>query len=78
MSTLTGREMAAKIRDGEFDTVSTIANLNTYNARGEKQGEAIGTRIELPESTLEGRLSTIRFSIDRVKDGTAYVKRLQV
>lgn len=63
--TYTGREMAAKMRDGEFETVELLANLNTYNARNEKQGEAIGTRVHLPEATLGGRLGDLKFSIER-------------
>lgn len=70
----TGREMAAKMRDGEFDVVETFANLNTYNARGEKQGEATATRVHLPESTLEGQLGKVKFSIERRKENKVIVE----
>jgi len=34
MTTYTGKEMAAKMRDGEFDTVETFATLPTFNDKG--------------------------------------------
>jgi len=73
-NTFTGREMAAKMRDGKFDTVEVLATINTYNARGEKQGEAIATRVQVPESTLMGRLRKTRMEIDHVYGETAYVE----
>ena len=71
----TGREMAANLRDGQISAVETFANLDTHNARGEKQGEAVATRVELSEATLGGRLGKLRFNIERVRsDGTAIVE----
>lgn len=72
--TFTGREVAAKMRDGEFDTVEVFAEINTYNTHGEKQGTAVATRVEIPESTLMDRLRKIRISIERVRNDTAYVE----
>jgi len=68
MKTHTGRELAAKIRDGEFDTVETLANLNTFDAEDEKQGTAVGVRVEISEDTLNSRLSNLRFSIENQYD----------
>jgi hypothetical protein len=73
-NTFTGREMAAKMRDGKFDAVEVLATINTYNARNEKQGEAIGTRVEIPESTLMDRFGSTRIEIVRVEDNAAYVE----
>ena len=72
--TYTGREVAAKMRDGEFDTVEVFAEINTYNARGEKQGTAVATRVEIPESTLMNRLRSTRIEIDHIHNNTAYVE----
>ncbi len=68
MKTYTGRELAAKMRDGEFEAVETLANLNTYNAYDKKQGTAVGARIEIPEDTLMSRFSNFKFSIENRYD----------
>jgi len=68
MKTYTGRELAAKMRDGGFETVETLASLNTFDAEDEKQGTAIGVRVEISENTLMGRLSNLKFSIENQYD----------
>lgn len=78
MKTYTGSEMAAKMRDGEFDAVETLAPLRTYNAKGERQGTATATRVEIPEATLGGRLSKIKFHITRRTNDNKVVVELIV
>lgn len=74
MKTYTGREMAAKLRDGDFEAVETFAPLPTYDATGERRGTATATRVRLPESTLEGQLGKIKFHITRKqRDGSVTV-----
>lgn len=68
MKMYTGRELAAKMRDGEFETVETLANLSTLNAEDEKQGTAVGVRVEISEDTLMSRFSNIKFSIENRYD----------
>lgn len=68
MKTYTGRELAAKMRDGEFETVETLANLNTFDAEDEKRGNAVGVRVEISEDILMGRLSNLEFSIENRYD----------
>ena len=66
--------MTAKLRDGDFETVETLAPLPTFDASGERRGTATATRVRLPESTLEGRLGKIKFHITRKqKNGTVTV-----
>ena len=68
METFTGRELAAKMRDGDFDTVETLASLNTFDVGDEKQGTAVGVRIEISEDTLMSRFSNLKFSIENQYD----------
>lgn len=68
LETFTGRELAAKMRDGDFDTVETLASLNTFDVGDEKQGIAVGVRVEISEDTLMSRLSNLKFSIENQYD----------
>lgn len=75
MKTYTGREMAAKLRDGDFDAVETLAPLPTFDASGKRRGTATATRVLLPESTLGGRHGKTKFNIVREqKDDTVLVQ----
>lgn len=78
MKTYTGKEMAAKMRDGEFDRVETLAPLRTYDASGNRKGTATATRVEIPEATLGGRLGKIKFHITRTTNSGAVVVELIV
>lgn len=75
MKTYTGREMAAKLRDGDFKAVQSLASLPTYDATGDRRGTAHAARVRLPASTLASRLDKTKFNIIRKQnDGTVLVQ----
>ena len=51
MKTYRGRELAAKMRDGDFETAEMLVHADTFDARGNRKGER-QMRVEVPHDTL--------------------------
>ena len=71
-----GRKLAAKKRDGEFETAEMLVHADTFNGHGNRKGEC-QMRVEVPHDTLQsgpfggtGR----KFEIMSIRDDTILIR----